>query len=180
MGYCNLNLALSGNFKKMKRFSLVTLAALVSILASGFFISLGGATSHKNSYVVSYETFSLDTVTIYHPLAAQCDQDPLVTASNSRINLKELNAGTLRWMALSRDMLKRWGGLFNYGDTVLLVAGDPAIDGPWVIQDTMNKRFKNRADLLFHSSSRSYGMWTGVKIMKKKVYSYSDEERADS
>jgi hypothetical protein len=93
-----------------------------------------------------------------------------VTASNRRINVKKLRKGSIRWMAVSRDLLKRWGGSLAYGDTVELTAGDPGIDGVWVIQDTMNKRYTKRGDLLFDCKIRSGGLWTGVTITRKKMY----------
>lgn len=106
----------------------------------------------------------LETLTIYHPVAGQCDNSPLITANNSHIDLEKLRRNEIRWMALSRDLLKRWNGKFNYGDTVHLEAGDPAIDGLWVINDSMNKRFNNRGDLLFHRDSRATGIWKNVKM----------------
>lgn len=69
-------------------------------------------------------------------------------------------------MALSRDLLKRWNGKFQYGDTVLVTAGDPEIDGLWIIKDTMNKRYKKRGDLLFDTQVRSLGKWKNVEISK--------------
>ncbi|HEY9008046.1 MAG TPA: hypothetical protein VIM75_18020 [Ohtaekwangia sp.] len=110
--------------------------------------------------------YTLETVTIYNPVKRQCDKTPLITASNARIDLKKLKKRELRWLALSRDLLKRWNGNFHYGDTVQLTAGDPEIDGIWVIQDSLNKRYKNRGDLLFDSGVRKLGRWNNVKISK--------------
>jgi hypothetical protein len=115
------------------------------------------------------ETFILDTLTIYNPVVEQCDSDPLITASNAKIDTLKLRKKKIRWMALSRDMLKRWNGKLNYGDTVILESGDNAIDGKWVIQDTMNKRYKKRGDLLFDMSVRKSGRWLNVKMIKYDV-----------
>ncbi len=108
--------------------------------------------------------FTLDVLTVYNPVTSQCDASPLVTASNQRINETKLRSGAIRWMALSRDLLKRWGGRIQYGDTINLYSGDPAIDGFWIVHDTMNKRFKNRGDLLFDSKVRARGKWSNVMV----------------
>jgi hypothetical protein len=110
--------------------------------------------------------FVLETLTIYHPVEGQCDDSPLITASNARIDLEKLRQSEIRWMALSRNLLKKWKGEFNYGDTVMLKSGDPDIDGLWVINDNMNKRFRDRGDLLFHQDARKAGMWKNVRIAK--------------
>jgi len=112
----------------------------------------------------SNDSFTLDVLTVYNPLSSQCDASPLVTASNHRINEKKLRIGAIRWMALSRDLLKRWGGRIQYGDTINLQSGDASIDGFWVVHDTMNKRFRNRGDLLFDSKVRSRGKWSNVMV----------------
>ena len=140
------------------------------LLPSGSFSTIPEAICVSKSMVLSEESYTLDTLTIYNPSRRQCDIDPFVTASNKKINKDKLRAGSVRWMALSRNMLKRWGGQLNYGDTIMLHTGDATIDGMWVIQDTMNKRFKNRGDLLFDPSLRSTGMWTNVTITRRKIY----------
>ena len=114
------------------------------------------------------KSFTLDVLTVYNPVISQCDTSPMVTASNQRISETKLRSGAIRWMALSRDLLKRWGGQIHYGDTIDLYSGDPAIDGIWVVHDTMNKRFRNRGDLLFDSRVRSMGRWANVMVTPRK------------
>lgn len=121
---------------------------------------------NRKIYVKSDTRVILDALTVYNPSRAQCDKTPFITASNSRINADELKKQNIRWMALSRDLLKRWKGEFHYGDTVHVSAGDPQIDGLWVIKDTMNKRYKKRGDLLFDSQVRNLGKWKNVEISK--------------
>jgi hypothetical protein len=135
----------------------------------GILSSMPGAVTEEKSALVIYDVFILDTLTVYNPIAKQCDRDPLITASNKKINLHELRSGEIHWMALSRNMLRRWGGQLNYGDTIYLQSGDANIDGKWVIQDTMNKKFTNRGDLLF-DVSRTKGMWRNVKMVRSKKY----------
>ena len=113
---------------------------------------------------LSLPSFTLDVLTVYNPVARQCDTTPLLTASNQRINEAELRKGAIRWMALSRDLLKRWGGQIHYGDTINLSSGDSTIDGLWVVQDTMHRRFQKRGDLLFDARIRSRGKWSNVVI----------------
>jgi hypothetical protein len=133
-------------------------------------MTLPGATTRPSSYLAIYESYVVDTLTIYNPVRAQCDADPLTTASNRRINTARLRSGTVRWMALSRDFLSRWGGRLHYGDTLRVDANDPAIDGHWILQDTMHKRFHKRGDLLFDRSVRASGRWTNVSLRKRIYY----------
>ena len=120
---------------------------------------------NKNS-LIRKTSIVLEILTIYNPTIRQCDLTPLVTANNVKIDTKKLYNQEIRWMALSRDLLKRWNGDFNYGDTITLTSGDKDIDGLWIIQDTLNKRYKNHGDLLFDSRVRKLGKWTNVMISK--------------
>lgn len=117
-------------------------------------------------YIPTGTSVVLNALTVYNPTTSQCDRTPLITASNSKINIEDLKKQNIRWMALSRDLLKRWKGDFHYGDTVLVKSGDPQIDGLWIVKDTMNKRFKNRGDLLFDNQVRKLGKWNKVEISK--------------
>lgn len=101
--------------------------------------------------------------TYYNPVAEQCWGDPLVTASGKRIDLEKLKREEIKWIAVSRDLLAH----YKYGDKVILSCSeDPSIDGVYSIEDTMNERFKNRIDLLWHTSKKGRGKWEEVHIRK--------------
>lgn len=147
------------------------LLTLLVLIVSPIAIGLSSPPTADFPIVPVVEYHVLDVLTIYNPVEGQCDKSPLITANNSRIDLEKLRRNEIRWIALSRDLLKRWNGTFSYGDTVMLDAGDAAINGLWVINDSMNKRFTNRGDLLFHPESRTAGIWKNVRInrLEKKT-----------
>jgi len=96
---------------------------------------------------------SLVITTMYNAVVAQCDSDPLVTAG--MYNIEPLMASDHKWVALSRDLLTRWGGDFNYGDKIQITnAGHK--DGIYTIVDTMNERFTNRMDILETEGTKLY------------------------
>lgn len=137
---------------------------ILVLATSPIAIGLSSPPPDESDFIAEDNYHILDVLTVYNPEESQCDSSPLITANNSRIDLEKLRRNEIRWIALSRDLLKRWDGAFNYGDTVLLDAGDADINGLWVITDSMNKRFTNRGDLLFHRESRTTGLWKNVKI----------------
>lgn len=91
--------------------------------------------------------------TMYNASISQCDSTPFVTAGMYRINPDK--ASQHKWVALSRDLLSRWGGKFNYGD-LIRVSGAGHKNGIYKVVDTMNKRFKNRMDFLETSGTKIY------------------------
>jgi len=93
------------------------------------------------------------TVTMYNAVTGQCDSSPLITADNSKINPKK--ASEHKWIAMSRDMLDRWGGPFNYGDKVRITGTDHK-DGIYIVRDTMNSRYTNRIDILETIGTKLY------------------------
>lgn len=104
------------------------------------------------------------TATVYNPVVEQCNSNPLLTADCSKIDLDELSAGNLKWVALSRDLLEH----FDYGDMIEIRSmSDPSINGIYEVHDTMNRRFKNYIDILRPvGSKKSLGKWTDVVIKK--------------
>lgn len=93
----------------------------------------------------------VDTVhiTCYHAVASQCNDDYEHVACGDKIPFNELEKGTLRWVALSRDLLEK----YPYGTKIQVhIESRPDLSGTWLVKDTMNKRYKNRIDLLFNKS----------------------------
>ena len=95
------------------------------------------------------------TVTMYQPLRYQTDSTPNILADGTRIKTEE--ASNYKFIAVSRNLLKRWGGWLNYGDFVLLKGTDHK-DGVYQVRDTMNKRWVNRIDILESVSVKPYKM----------------------
>lgn len=92
------------------------------------------------------------TATAYQPVVGQTDEEPFVTADNSTI--KRHYSSKTRWMALSHDLLARWGGDFQYGDQLAVSGISPELDGVYTVHDTMNKRHRHCMDILTHASEK--------------------------
>ena len=101
-------------------------------------------------------------VTMYQPIYPQTDKTPDITADGTRIRIHK--ASEYKFVALSRNLLKRWGGPFDYGDFVLLKnAGHK--DGVYQVRDTMNPKWVNVVDILESKDVRPY-KFTNAHIFK--------------
>ena len=101
-----------------------------------------------------YETEGMHvTVTMYQPLRYQTDSTPNILADGTRIRTQE--ASNYKFIAVSRNLLKRFGGWLDYGDFVLL-KGTHNKDGVYQVRDIMNKRFVNRIDILESPGVKPY------------------------
>jgi len=112
--------------------------------------------SNKISYNV--------TVTTYNPTRAQTDSTPNELADGTKI--KPWRATDYRYVALSRDLIARWGGPFEYGDYIV-IEGTDGWDGIYQVRDTMNPKWTNRVDILTTNSRFKYKNIT--------MYKYVDE-----
>ena len=93
-----------------------------------------------------YETEGMHvTVTMYQPVRYQTDSTPNILADGTRIRTQD--ASNYKFIAVSRNLLKRWGGWLDYGDFILL-KGTDGKDGVYQVRDTMNPRWVNRIDIL--------------------------------
>ena len=119
----------------------------------------------NNSYCNYYEIQSFDvTVTTYNPTKEQTDSTPNQTADGTII--KPWKATHYRYVALSRDLISRWGGPFEYGDYIV-IEGTGKWDGIYQVRDTMNPKWTNRVDILTTNSKFKYNNIT--------MYKYVDE-----
>ena len=125
--------------------------------------------SKKVDVPIEGDTIEIQRNTVYHPTQSQCQGNPLVTADMSIIDLSKLKNRKLKWVALSRDLIKRWGGPINYGDTILIISEiNPQLEGLWIVHDCMNARYDEAIDFLFHPSNNSGIKWpekTDLKII---------------
>ena len=103
------------------------------------------------------------TVTMYNPTRGQTDKTPNITADGTRINPNK--ASSYRYIALSRNLLSRWGGPFDYGDYVV-IEGAGIYSGVYQVKDTMSPRFTNRVDILRSRDSKHF-KYTNVILYKQ-------------
>ena len=112
--------------------------------------------SHYDEYGIQVD------VTMYQPNEIQCDDTPNITADGTKIRISK--ASNYKFVALSRNLLKRWGGPFDYGDFVLL-KGAEGKDGVYQVRDTMNPKWVNVVYILESEHVQPY-KFTGVHIYK--------------
>ena len=101
-------------------------------------------------------------VTMYQPVYPQTDKTPDITADGTRIRISK--ASDYKFVALSRNLLKRWGGPFDYGDFILL-KGAGKKDGVYQVRDTMNPKWVNVVDILESTHVEPY-KYTDAQIFK--------------
>ena len=106
------------------------------------------------------------TVTTYNPTKEQCDDTPNQTADGTYI--KPWKASSYRYVALSRDLLSRWGGPFEYGDYIV-IEGTGDRDGIYQVKDTMNPKWTNRVDILTTNSRFKFNNITMYKYIEEEM-----------
>ena len=115
---------------------------MILFLLSGYLCNLSAQITHV-------------TLTCYQPVKEQCNSEPLVTSDGSRINLKHLENGKVKWCAISRDLL--WLFPKNKPKKVWIEGY-----GEFEVKDVMHKRHNHRIDILIHPKDSK-------RIMKKNV-----------
>ena len=103
-------------------------------------------------------------VTMYQPTLYQTDDTPNITADGTKFRIKK--ASDYKYIALSRNLLKRWGGPFDYGDFILIKGTpDGHKDGVYNVRDTMNPKYVNYVDILESVTVKPY-KYENVHIYK--------------
>ena len=119
-------------------------------------VSLKDELSHFDKYGIEVD------VTMYQPTYYQTDSDPDVTADGTKIRISK--ASEYKFVALSRNLLNRWGGPFDYGDFILIKGTDHK-DGVYQVRDTMNPKWVNVVDILESEHVEPY-KYTDAHIFK--------------
>jgi 3D (Asp-Asp-Asp) domain-containing protein len=86
-------------------------------------------------------------VTTYTTDPKQTDDTPLITASGFKLHPR--NPRKHRIIAVSRDLKKK----LKFGQYVRL-DGAGKLDGVYIVQDVMNKRFRKRIDVLLNPNDK--------------------------
>lgn len=97
------------------------------------------------------------TATSYQSKKEQTDDSPNYTSIGERTHK--------RGCAVSRDLLKRWGGPLEYGDLVYIEDV-----GFKFVNDTMNKRHRNAVDVWVESQNEEKKFFRKFRNGKLKVW----------
>jgi 3D (Asp-Asp-Asp) domain-containing protein len=95
------------------------------------------------------------TLTTYRASEAETDSTPNITASGFKIT----NPKKHRIIAVSRDLKKK----YKFGQKVR-ITGAGKYNGTYRVHDVMNKRYRNRIDILIGDKDKQ------TKLKKIKVY----------
>jgi 3D (Asp-Asp-Asp) domain-containing protein len=109
-------------------------------------------------YALELKPLSKVSLTTYTTDTAETDSFPLITASGLRLDSANPKKG--RVIAISRDLQK----LFSFGDKVKL-SNAGKFNGIWFIHDLMNKKWKNKIDILINPDETQMSL-EGVVISK--------------
>ncbi len=112
------------------------------------FINSGHADMPKVNVIDEVKMNSIIvTATVYHAISNQTDDTPLITASNKTIDIKKLNKGHIKWIAVSPDLMRKYK--FSFGDEIIIESStNKKLNGIYFIEDVSNVCIKNTIDIL--------------------------------
>lgn len=152
------------DFKAFKRLTWIFIALIVSCIIIMLFVPDKREKEIIQPIKVDTLYSTMVTATVYHPTKSQTNEQNNITASGFVIDT--LHPDKYRIIAVSRDFLNGENFIqLNYGDTVE-IQGTWIYDGKWIVEDTMNKRFKNRIDFLI-TRGQFEDKFENVELIKK-------------
>ncbi|NBT08329.1 MAG: hypothetical protein EBS93_07210 [Chitinophagia bacterium] len=144
----------------MKYNKYLGMGVFLLILVGGFYLLRPG--QNARAIVMQYpfvlKSMKLVNLSTYKAAISETDSTPLVTASGFKLD--SLNPKKHRVIAISRDLKE----LFSFGDKVKL-SNAGKFNGIWFIHDLMNKKYRNKIDILINPSDRQISI-EGVVISK--------------
>ena len=107
--------------------------------------------------VYDIEDVIMCSVSAYTNTKNECDDTPNITADGSRVKRG--------YIALSRDLIDKWGGSKVYGREVVVLG-----HGVFEVRDTMNERYEKSADIFFFDKkyAEKFGRKHGVAVILLK------------
>lgn len=96
-------------------------------------------------------------MTAYRSVKAQTDSSPWITSIGERVHP--------HGVAISQDLLKRFGGPLNYGDLIYIEDV-----GFKIVNDVMNPRHKNRFDIWVATQDKEKEFHRKFKDRKLKIW----------
>jgi 3D (Asp-Asp-Asp) domain-containing protein len=118
----------------------------------------------KNLHTIStipnperFEEKHVVSITAYTNSVKETDNTPNITASG-----KKVKKG---YIAVSRDLLSKWGGREAFGSKVYILDM-----GIFEIQDVMNKKWKKKIDIFMYdvNKAKKFGIKKNITIIKLK------------
>jgi 3D (Asp-Asp-Asp) domain-containing protein len=133
----------------MKYNKYLGMGVFLLMLVGGFYLLRPGlkARAIVMQYPFVLKSMKLVDLSTYKADTSETDSTPLVTASGFKLD--SLNPKKHRVIAISRDLKE----LFSFGDKVKL-SNAGKFNGIWFIRDLMNKKYRNKIDILINPSDR--------------------------
>ncbi len=131
---------------------------IASLICTTLILLPSGGRGVVAKYALELKPLSKVSLSTYKTDTAETDSTPLITASGFKLD--SVNPMKHRVIAISRDLKE----LFSFGDKVKL-SNAGKFNGIWFIRDLMNKKYKNKIDILINPSDRQMSI-EGVVISK--------------
>lgn len=170
-----MNIVLMFNLNQVQKKALENIAGIEEKLENEKACGFNKETGKWEKNPEAWSEVSGDALaTVYNAVPGQCNNDVIHTASMFKLNLGDVLSQ--RVIAMERTYMKELG--LKYGD-VVYVEGTGRWDGPWQIQDTMNKRFAgmHKIDILVPNNIRT-GKWSNVKISIPTNKEFKDDAKS--